>query len=794
MNRFLFFLILGFISTVTTAWCQFGNISGKVVEKDNKQPLVGVNVIIKGTQMGAATDNDGNYVIEKVPVGAYILDFSFIGCKKKNVPSVIVKTNKTTYVNAALTWEALEGEEIAVTAGYFDQPEDAPASVQTLNYEEIRRSPGSSEDVSRMLQNFAGVNFTSDDRNDLVIRGGSPAEVLFEIDNIEVPNPNHFGTQGATGGPISMINAEFIEDVQFMAGGFTASYGNKLSGVMAIGLREGDRQACHGKLDLNMAGAGGYFEGPIGDKRGSFLIGLHRSYLDLFKDLMNYGGVPIYSNIQGKIVFDLNKNHQITALWIGGDDKIEMDYETDADDFKINQTDTTEYQKIDFRSRQLTAGATLRSFWSKDFYTLLSLSHSYNHFFTDVNALDVSGFHDSAENKILNETEINTKDMYDNISDEQISVIKLDGTWSLNRYDALTFGASANLSQFDYDIVYYPSKPDELNSFGVKPTPFTVNFNQSITPKFGSYLNYKNRFKDRFVLNIGGRYDYFKLIDDGDFSPRISLLIDVTERLNIHAGIGRYFQNPEFIHIMLDPANKNNLTNIQCDHFIVGLNYLLNPGTRMTVEIYRKNYANYPVASDSGYSMISMANSGADYGISGGANGMVSEGEGKATGIEFTLHQKLIDKFYGLVSYSYSDIQHKALDGVFHNGAFDNRNVFNLVMGYRQSKSWEYSLKWRYAGGRPYTPFDYAASIASGEGRYDLTRINSERYAPYHRLDLRFDHREFYKFGTIISYLSIENVYMRENQLSHYWNKAQNKTSFTHQIGLFVVGGVSVEF
>ena len=422
-KKFVFLLcfISGFHSAV---YAQVGEIQGRILQKDNLQPLAGVNVEIQDTTMGAATDMDGYYKIEKIPVGLYTLKITYVGFETQIIPNITVKTNKPAYVNTELSVQAIESEAITVSTGYFEQIEDAPVSVQSLSYEEVRRAAGSSEDVSRMLQNFAGVNLTSDDRNDLVIRGGSPTEVLYTIDQIEIPNPNHFGTQGATGGPITMINNEFIDKVQFMSGAFNATYGHKLSGSMDIQMREGNRSGYNGKLDLGIGGAGGFIEGPLNNGKGSFLFGVHRSYLDLFKDMYDYGGVPVYSNAQGKVVYDFNNNHKFAFLFIGGNDYIDMEHEVDTDDYQIGQRDTVAYSDIDFRSRQYTVGWTLRSIWTNNFYTYLIASHSYNRFYTDVNQVDMAGIHIDGKNKLTDKTKILENDNYDNTSVEQVRTIK----------------------------------------------------------------------------------------------------------------------------------------------------------------------------------------------------------------------------------------------------------------------------------------------------------------------------------------------------------------------------------
>jgi outer membrane receptor for ferrienterochelin and colicin len=787
------FSVFGIVwMSLTLAQAQTGTLRGRITDKESLQPLTGVNIMVQGTGYGAASDSSGHYLIRDIPVGGYQLTFSYIGFQKKTIPDVFVKSGKTVFVNAELSTEVLQGLPVAVYAGYFDQSREEPVSSQSLNYEEIRRAPGAREDVSRMLQNLPGVNPTADDRNDLVIRGGSPTEVLFVVDHIEIPNPNHFGTQGATGGPVSMINTEFVENMTFLAGGFTSEYGNKASGAMDIRLREGNRYGYNGKLDLGFGGVGGYFEGPLGNGKGSFLVGIHRSFLDFMQKVLNYGGTPIYANTQGKIVYDLGKRNQLSFLWLGGDDRIHIGYETKADDFQIGLRDTVDYQDIDFKSRQFTAGINWRSFWSDNFYTHLNLSHNYNRFFTDVNSIGMSAL--NVHGDLNDRTKVSKADLYDNISTENISTIKVEANWQIESNSSLSFGGHYKFSQFDHDIRYLPVHPDRPDAFGQYPKPLSVQIRQDLTPKKGAYINFRHRILDRFVYNLGGRYDDFNLLRVRNFSPRFNIAFDATERLELHAGTGRYYQDPEFIFITSDPSNKRNLKDICCDHFIIGMNYLLTPGTRLTLEAFRKNYWDYPVSADSGYEMISMANTGADYGSNGYSEKLTGMGMGRVNGFEFMLQQKMSDRFYGLLSYSYSVIKNKALDQVDRNGAFDNRHVLNLVAGYRKNKNWEFSLKWRYAGGTPYTPFDRQASMASGEGMLDLTRINEERFPAYHRLDLRVDHRDYHKKGTVVEYMSIENVYDRKNIRGCYWNRAQGKTDFNYQSGFFFVGGFSFEF
>jgi len=672
--------------------------------------------------------------------------------------------------------------------------EDSPISSQSLNNEEVRRSPGSKEDVSRMIQNLPGVNPTSDDRNDLVIRGGSPVEVQFLLDNVEVPNPNHFGTQGGTGGPIGMINNEFIEKVNFYSGGFTSGYGNKLSGVMEINLREGNKQKFGGKLDLNFGGAGAYLEGPFASGKGSYLISAHRSFLDLFDGLLDYGGVPIYSNTQGKINYNLSPNHEISFLWIGGDDKINIEYDLVRKDFLINQIDTNYYQNVDLRARQLTVGSNLKSIWNNNFHTILTASHSYNKYTSDVFEVDVMGIHSSEYKKLLEKEEIANRLSYSNSSIEQISQLKFAANLILDKRLMFTTGAYVKRNSFDHNIKYIPPHPNKVDQFGQLPRSWDINADINSAYKYGGYLNLKTNIFNFLTINAGGRIDHFDIINSTSFSPRFTLLMDITKNLSLHSGYGRYYQNPEFIWITSHINNRKKLKDLRSDHVIVGLNYLLNPDLKLSFEVYYKKYLDYTVADEIGYEMISMANSGASYGANLYTQELTSKGEGFAKGLDFMLQQKMTKSIYGLLSYSYSKTEHKALDGISRPGGFDSRNVINLIFGYKLDKGNEISLKIKYADGRPYTPFDLNKSTEAGDGILDLENINSKRYEDYIRLDLRYDRREFYDWGTIIWYVSVENVFDQKNVLNHYWNRAQSKTNFNYQTGRFLIGGCSFEF
>ena len=772
---------------------QTGEIRGTVTDAATKEPLAGVNITLRGTNRGAATDQNGEYSLSGLAVGGYSVAFSMLGYEKWIRSDILIKSNKTTWVDAALQSRVIEGDEITVTAAsHFTKEKNAPVSLRSLNYEEVRRSPGAREDISRMVQNLPGVVPTTDDRNDLVVRGGSPSEVLFLIDNIEIPNPNHFGTQGATGGPISMINNEFIENVDFMAGGFPAKFGDKLSGVMDISYRNGNPQAFNGKFDLNFAGAGGNFEGPLAGGTGSWMFALHRSFLDFMESMLDVGGIPIYSNFQGKISLKPTPSTRISILGIGGVDRIEIEPEPDFADWAEDETDTTDVEHVINKTTQYLLGATVTRLWSKNLYSSFTASHSFNKYLIDYNRRDhIISRRGSEENLDLVPVPGGDRDVYDNLSLEKTTDLKADLTFVSDDRSEFSLGVRLKMVEYDHKITTRPF--DTLNIVGELSSPSVVKTQQSPTPKFGAFAHYTKHLTSQIHLNMGLRYDYFKVLKTQNISPRASLGYRASNRLTFNFASGIFYQAPEFLYITGDPKNRKNLKSLRSTHLIGGFDYLLTESTLFSLEFYQKYYASYPVSNAPGFDFFSTANSGGTYGAVFSGE-LTSKGSGKASGLELLLQKKLVEGLYGLTSYSFAKIEHQALDGIMRPGEFDNRHVLNIVLGYRLNKSFEFSLKWRYAGGRPYTPFDVPASIAGGRAILDVSKINSERFVPYHRFDLRYDYRKFFKKATLVTYFSIENVYNRDNQGLIFWNTKTQKTEFSKQTGFFPVGGVSVEF
>ncbi len=301
-----------------------GNISGEVIDARNLRPLPGATILIDETGLGTATDADGKFRIENIPTGSYNLTIRYIGYKTARRSNVIVSSNRTTAIEIRLEEDLIEGEELEVRGDFFERPRDAIVSSHSMNFEEIRRSPGDLVDIQRAVQALPSVTSGSDQLNEIIVRGGNPGENLFMMDNIEIPNPNHFAVQGAGGGPINLLNSYMVRDIDFYAGAFSARYGDKASSVMNISLRNGATDRLRGEASLGMAGAGALFEGPV-SSNASFIFSARRSYLDWIVPATGLTAIPNYFNTQGKFTWNLNSDHTLYFNGVYGSDRINIE-------------------------------------------------------------------------------------------------------------------------------------------------------------------------------------------------------------------------------------------------------------------------------------------------------------------------------------------------------------------------------------------------------------------------------------------------------------------------------------
>ncbi len=788
------FIFLLFVLPVFLFAQQKGRIAGKIFDERTLQPLVGVNIIIQGTQIGAATDQDGFFVLPNLQPGSYNLDLMYLGYETLKKNNVVVNPGRTTVVEFEMHESVLETEAIEVEGSYFEKPKDAVVSTRSMNFEEIRRSPGDILDIQRAVQAFPAVVTGSDQLNEIIIRGGIPGENLFIMDNIEIPNPNHFAVQGAGGGPINMLNSYMVRDLDFYAGAFPAKYGDKASSVMEIKNRDGSREYFRGEGSLGFAGVGGLVEGPIGDN-ASYIFSARKSYLDLIISSTGLTAVPQYYNFQGKLTWDINRNNKLSFNAVYGADEINIE---DADEGGLGRG----AENVFTENSQYILGATLRSFWANNIYSFTTISAIQNDFYADV----------FEKNDADQETTIFT-----NESVEAEYQVKTDFVWQLDKRFEVGFGASYKNISLNYNVW---DDPDTLILYDVpggNPIDTVDIFpewriDEDITSyKTATYFSLSWDMFKRLRLNAGLRYDYSAYNSFESISPRLGLSWTMLPRFTVNLAYGKHYQTPSYVELAANKANRN-LDNKFTDQYVVGFDWLLRDDIRLTVEGFYKKYDDVPIKKIFTTPVSDI--------FEFDDQTYLNAGEGEAKGIEFFFQKKLTRSFSTILSYSLS--KSTAIDartGEEYNWDYDYRNVFTYIAGYKffwQEKDWfqefkktdvykylswfplmpadqdEISFKWRYLGGRPYTPPVYRPQYREWVVE-EQQQINPVRYPAYHRLDIRLDKRYIFDSWNLVVFFDWLNVYNRDNIWSYNYNDDGTRERVL-QYKTLPVGGISVEF
>jgi len=759
-KSFLLPIFLILTASQTPIFAESGAMQGMIVDQATQERLPAATVQVLGTTLGASTDVDGKFTIQDIPVGTYQVRVSLVGYEPIIVSDIIITLSRPAELLFKLHQTDIGLEGVEIRANFFQKNPDAPVSVQKLSYEEIRRSPGGFEDILRAISVLPGVAQVQNGRNDLVVRGGAPSENLYTIDNIEIPNINHFGTQGAAGGPLSYINLDFVRETSFSTGGFGARYGDKLSSVLSIDLRDGRSDRLGGKATVAATQFGLNLEGPI-DKSGSFVLSARRSYLDIIFKSAGFSFVPEYWDFLGRVSYNLDQQNELTFLAVGAIDDVNFFYR-DAEDAYNNS------RILGTAQNQYASGFTLRHLFTSGFATF-TLGRS----FIQYNGLQ----RDSLLNPI-----------FTNTSEEGETSLKGDLVMKLTPHTEFSFGVQARRVTFNGDLAL----PGFSTSFGDTLSVQVQDYRTTGT-KSAAYAQLSHHVWEQLVLTLGGRLDFFDLLETKFYAaPRASIAYEWTPLTTFTASAGVYYQTPSYIWLVANPENRR-MKAIRADQYILGVEHLLRTDLKVRLEGFLKEYGNYPASVTRPY--LVLANTGGGFGgaednfASFGLDPLVSEGRGRSYGVELLLQKKLSEiPLYGLASVTLSRNAFTALDGIERSGAYDQQVILNLTAGYQFDERWEASMKFRFATGRPYTPF-------TSTGAQNVSEYNSLRVPAGHGLDIRVDRRWNFSSWNLIAYIDIQNIYNNKGSGSVRWNaREQRVESNENAIGILPSIGVSAEF
>lgn len=757
IKRFILFIVSGIFLSANPG----SNITGLVADAEIKQPLEGVNIFITSMQTGTTTDETGSYIFNNLEPGTYQIEFSYIGYQKVIMTDVVIRPGRPTVLNVEMSPVPLEMGNVYVRAGYFSDSETKPVSTVNFSSEEVRRAPGSAGDVSRILSTLPSLTKANDQQNSLIVRGGSPVENAFFIDGIEIPNINHYPTQGSSEGPIGIINIDFVDDVSFSAGGFSVENGDRLSSIMDIKFREGSMTNFYPQFNMSMAGAGFSVEGPVADGSASYLLAISKSYLDLIADAIHLeGAVPDYGDAQGKIAWKIGENDKLIMLDIYSNDYINFKYDKSLED-EINYFGTT-------KTWTNAGGLSWQHMWNEKGYSVLSVSHSIQNFDEDIYKTKTKG------------------NIFRNSSVEQQFIVNSKNYLRLNENIKLLFGGGLKVGINKFVLNF----GEEINIYGNTTEAAAIRQDLN-TVKGNLFTEIDWSPLNRLILKGGIRGDYFDYNEKLLVSPRISATYSINDENSISASAGLYYQNiPNNVLVQSDLFKELNVP--KAYHFILGYSRMLTEDTKLTLEIYDKEYCDFPVDPEKPEFFI--FDEAVTENVFKFHNLLRDAGKAYSRGIELIVQKKLAKDIYGLVSGSYSVSKYKALDNKWYNRIYDNPLRFAVEGGYVMNENWEFSTRWIYAQGRPYTPFNQTLSKELNAGVIDVNRINDERVPDYHSLNIRVDRRFHFANSSLVLFLDIWNVYNRPNVAAYEWNEITNKQTEINGWTMMPIMGVEWEF
>ncbi|MBC7925566.1 MAG: TonB-dependent receptor [Bryobacteraceae bacterium] len=758
-----------------------GTLNG-IVTDSSRNPVAGARVCVESTARCAVTGEKGAFRITEVRSGNYRLEVIAAGQLPIFSEAVSVRAGLEGSVEVSLPDLGTVKQTVTVSDSAFTAQEEVKTSNFLVQRYEIFKAAGAQQDVSRYIQTLPGVaTGTEDFRNDLIVRGGSPLENLFLVDNVEIPNINNFANFAAAGGTTSILDADLIRDVTFLTGGFPAPFINRTSSVLQIAQREGSREAFSGRVSLGSAGVGLILEGPLRKDRGSWVFSGKRSFLDAFTKDIGLGGVPVNYNFNTKALYDLSPRDRVWLVNFTGVDSIRLgatDTQREADPDRDPELDLLD---IRYEGWRTATGVNWQRLFGTRGVGLLGLSHSEASVSQSFKDLLKFGLSAASVPELIAATPI----LFRENSREGETTIKYDLTGYLPLVEKIQVGGSFKTFRIRYNTEQ-PFGQDSPYSAIQNVNPFFLRQNL-LAYQTGAYLQSTRNLTPRLNLTWGGRFDHYQVIEKSRFSPRLGLSYRLTEKLSLRSSYGIYYQQPLFLVIETFPQNRG-LNPIRANHYVAGVSYALRPTVRFTFEAYQKDYSNYPASTQ--FPSFSLANAGDTFAVADLLLPYTSGGRGRVRGVEFFLEKRFRERWYGQTNVAFSRTRHAGLDGILRPGTYDYPVIFNLVGGYQINSKWDLSTRFVYLSGKPYTPFDENLSSQQNRGVFDLNRVNGMRAPDYLRLDVRVDRTFTVRGKPLLLFVGVQNATDRRNIAQAAWDRQRNEVRFNRQLGIFPLIGL----
>jgi hypothetical protein len=787
MKKFLFFVLIMLQFQLYSQQIT-QTVRGIVTDADSKQTLEGVAVILSGNPtISSTSDAKGNFKLLNIPVGRQAFQFTLLGYNTRTVSNIEVTSGKEVILNIELTEKVYETKAVEITAtkqSNIPNNEMATLSVRNFNSEETNRYAGSRGDPSRMAATTAGVSSGNDSRNDIIVRGNSPIGVLWRLENIDIPNPNHFSAQGATGGPISILNNNLLANSDFYTGAWPADYGNKSAAVFDLKLRNGnnEKKEFTGQVGINGFELGA--EGPFKKGyNGSYLVNYRYSTLDAFTALgINFGvsGQPRYQDVSWKVNLPTAKMGTFNFWGIGGVSNISLlDSEKKNSDWSFTNSGTD----LVYGSRMAATGISNTHYYNTTTFGKISLSATSATFIATVDTI------------ALNKDKFRT--FNSNSTDNQMHVQYLLNS-KLNSRNLIRFTSTYTFLNLNYQIGQYNRK------FGLFVDLLNENSNTGLIQ---SSFSWQYKLNDRLVFNTGLHYQQLLLNNSLAIEPRVGMKWLLKKGQALNAAYGLHNQMQPLINYFYKSYNATTgsytQTNINMDftqshHYVLGYENNFNDYIRFKIETYYQTQSKVPV-NGAQPDYFSMLNQGSDIGGLELVDSLVNKGLGKNYGVEITIEKIFHKNYYVLLTTSLFESFFRGSNQVWHHTAFSGGFVSNVLAGYELPLSngkYKISLdiKSTIAGGNRYVPIDEAASQQQGSAVFIAEKAFDARFRNFRKTDVKLAFKLNQKKVSQSLFISLENIFNTQNVLRQYYDPRLGKLKVEYQFGLFPIGGYRIEF
>ncbi len=724
-----------------------GIIQGRIFNASTNEPAPFASLIIWGTNIGSVSDLDGNFLFTGIAPGYVQIEASTIGFENYLSERFLVTNANKTFIEIPLTEMQVKLDEVVVKASPYRKKDESPVSLQRIGIAQIEKNPGGNRDISKVIQSLPGVASSVSFRNDIIVRGGGPNENVFYLDGVEIPTINHFATQGSSGGPVGIINVDFIREVNFYSGAFPANLGNSLSSVIDMRQKDGNKEKLKFKGSVGSSDLALTMDGPI-SQNTTFIASARRSYLQLLFQVLELPFLPTYNDFQFKSRTRIDEKNEISIIGLGAIDQFQLNLdanETPEQKYLLSQLPVNEQWNY-------SIGAVYKHYRSKGFDTwvlsrnkLNNVSYKYQN-------------NDELQQKLLDykSAEIENKFRYEHN-------INLPGKIKTN------FGAGLIYAKY-----FNNTKTQVYTQEGLTPILYETSLNLFHYSLFGQVS--RPFLQNRITLSAGLRADASTYSGEmnnllNNLSPRFSGSYLLTKKLSFNFSTGQFYQRPPYTAMGYKDntdalVNKqNNLKYLKNAHFVVGFELKPNINSIVSVEGFLKNYSNYPFSiKDS----IPLATKGADFGTFGDEE-LIPISEGRTYGFELLARSQNILGFNTILSYTFVRSEFKDLRakyrGEYISSSWDNRHLINITGTKSFNKGWYFGFKWRYVGGAPYTPWNKEKSEikqawdAKGGPYIDYSKFNDLRFSSFHQLDIRIDKEFYFEKWSLNLYLDIQNLY-----------------------------------